>query len=549
MGIMSIQRRIFGNTRGQPGPFLAMVLAYAAFAGLITALSDVTLLDMAGAGWSGYVALAKGTLVALVTGSILLLALRRNTSEQAKMKEELYLAQHDPSTTLLGRAEWIRRVDTMLGGEQGSREPAVVLSLTLDRYDYLVHRFGAEQLNQCLGVFGRYLRMLGRGEDIVGRASTAVFLIYMDGVGSREQAMLRVESILEGSKRNFMVQGEPLSLDLNIGLCAYPDDGAHAEDLMARASIAMQGAAVEGVNRCCWYKPEVAQKVIDRVSLEKDLARALVRDELQLYFQPRVALDTETISGCEALLRWRHPVRGLVPPAAFIKVAEDSGLINEIGRWVLAHSVAFLRQWAEAGLPPMHLSVNVSNTQLEQDDFIRHVDAALGVDRAYVEFLELELTESQAMQNPERTMAMLHRIKQAGLRVALDDFGTGYSSLSYLQRFPIDCLKVDRSFIVELTENRNSQELIKTVIALGHTLGATVIAEGVETRAQTEMLARFGCDEAQGYFYGRPAPGDQLIAQMRGARTALRHGNAIPLLQPVPAVGIAAVRGAVHAGA
>jgi diguanylate cyclase (GGDEF)-like protein len=547
MGIMDFHRRIFGGMRGQPGPFLAMVLAYAAFAGLITALSDVTILSLAGSGWTGYVALLKGLLVALVTGGILMLALHRNTSEQAKMREELYHAQHDPSTTLLGRAEWIRRVDGKLGGEQGSREPAVVLSLTLDRYDYLVDRFGAEQLNQCLAVFGRYLRMLGKGEDIVGRASTAVFVIYMHGIGSREQAMQRVGRILEAGQRNFMVQDEPLSLDLNIGLCAYPDDGAHAEDLMARANIAMQSAT--GGEHCCWYKPEIAEKVINRVSLEKDLARALARDELQLHFQPRVCLDTETIRGCEALLRWRHPARGLVPPAALIMVAEDSGLIVEIGRWVLMKSVGFLRDWAEAGLPPMHVSVNVSNAQLERDDLIRHIDAALGADRAYAPFLELELTESQAMSDPKHTMDLLRRIKQAGMRVALDDFGTGYSSLSYLQRFPIDCLKIDRSFIVDLIQDRNSRELVKSVIALGHTLGASVIAEGVETRAQTEMLAEFGCDEAQGYFYGRPAPGDQLIAQLQGARTALRHGNTIPLLQPAPAAGLAAFRGAAHAGA
>ncbi len=546
---MSFNRWILGGPQRQAGISLVRISAYAAFAGMLIALSGVTISASVDPAWAGYGLLLQTLLAMAVTAAILMLALRRGGPVPPAIHDEPFPPINEATTRLLGRAEWIRRVDAMLGGEQGSRELAVVLTVTVDRYDYLVHRFGSERLHQWLAVFGRYLLMVGRGDDLVGCASPEVFVIYLHGVASREQATEMVRRILETGKRTIMVQDEPETLNLNIGLCAYPDDGAHAEDLMARANIAMQGATVEGLDRCCWYKPEIAEKVINRVALEKDLERALARDELQLHFQPRVALDTETINGCEALLRWRHPRRGLVPPAAFIKVAEDSGLIVEIGRWVLMKSVAFLREWAEADLPPMLVSVNVSNAQLAKDDFLTHIDAALGQDRAYAPFLELELTESQAMSDPEHTMRVLRQIKQAGMRVALDDFGTGYSSLSYLQRFPIDCLKVDRSFIVDLVHNRNSQELIKTVIALGHTLGATVIAEGVESRAQMRMLAEFGCDEAQGYFYGRPAPGDQLIAQMLGARTALRHGNAIPMLQPAPVAGLVVVRGAAHASA
>jgi EAL domain-containing protein (putative c-di-GMP-specific phosphodiesterase class I) len=288
--------------------------------------------------------------------------------------------------------------------------------------------------------------------------------------------------------------------------------------------------------------------VIGRARLEKDLARALERLELQLYFQPRVCLETGRICGCEALLRWRHPRRGMVPPAAFIGVAEESGLIVDIGRWVLAESVAFLRDWTEVGLPSMNVSVNVSNAQLAKGDFMQDVDDALGNERLVAPFIELELTECLAMSDPHLTMEVLQQVKRAGMRVALDDFGTGYSSLSYLQRFPIDCLKVDSSFITDLIGNRNSQELIKTVIALGHSLGAQICAEGVETAAQARMLTDFGCDEGQGFLYGKPAPGERLIGQARETGPTVRMGRVGPAYLPPVGAGGALLKETAHAG-
>ncbi len=530
---MVAYKRILDRLRGLAGTVPGLAFACAVAAGGVITLSDLAILHLAEhSDWLGYLLALKGALIAVLTGLALVLLLRRNSSQQAVIQKEIYLAQHDPSTNLFRRPEWIRRVDSLLAGQQGPREPAVVLTVIVNRYDYLVHRFGFENLNQLLSVFGRRLRVLVRGDDLVGSVSPAVFVIYMHGIGTRKQAADIVDRILEDGKRTFLVQDEPVTLNLNIGLCSYPDDGTNAEDLLARANIAMRKAAADGLNRCCWYAPEMAEQVITRVTLEKDLEKALDRQEFVLYFQPRVALGNERICGCEALLRWQHPHRGLIPPAAFIDVAEDTGLIVDIGRWVLAQSIEFLRKWTDAGLPAMNVSVNVSNAQLTKGDFIKDLNQAFGQNRAYAPLIELELTESLAMSDPQLTMQVLRQVKQAGMRVALDDFGTGYSSLSYLQRFPIDCLKVDRSFIVDLVENRNSQELVKTVIGLGHSLGASVLAEGVETQAQVRMLREYGCEEAQGYYFGHPAPAAQLMARAEGQRTALRRVRAAQTSYP-----------------
>lgn len=521
---MVVHRQILDKLRGLCGTALGMVLVYAIAAGAVIALSDVVMVPFAiQSGWLGYFLVVKGLLVAALTGAAMVLFLHRNTSQQSAIQKELYLAHHDPSTNLFRRPEWIRRVDSLLDERRAPHEPAVVLTVIVNRYDYLVHRFGFENLNQLLSVFGRRLRVLVRGNDLVGSVSPAVFVIYMHGIGSRKQAMDIVERILETGKRTFLVHDEPVTLNLNIGLCSYPDDGTSAEDLLARANIAMRRAITDGLNRCCWYAPEMAEEVVTRVTLEKDLEKALDRQELLLYFQPRVSLGDERICGCEALLRWKHPRRGLIAPALFIDVAEDSGLIVDIGKWVLAQSITFLRDWTGMGLPAMNVSVNVSNAQLTKSDFLKDINEVLGQNRAYAGLIELELTESLAMSDPQLTMQVLRQVKQTGMRVALDDFGTGYSSLSYLQRFPIDCLKVDRSFIVDLVENRNSQELVKTVIGLGHSLGASVLAEGVETLAQVRMLGEYGCDEAQGYFYGHPMPALQIMSHAAERRAELRR--------------------------
>ncbi|MFI4921125.1 MAG: putative bifunctional diguanylate cyclase/phosphodiesterase [Gammaproteobacteria bacterium] len=547
---MATRKHFMEGLQVLTGTTCRRVLAYSLLAGLWIALSDTAIIALAGAdGALGIFLTLKGILFALLTAAALFLFFRRNSTQQAMMQKELFLAQHDPSTNLFRRAEWIRRVDRLLSDKQTLREPATVLTVMVNRYDYLVHRYGFENLNQLLAVFGRRLRVLVRAGDLVGSVSPAVFVIYMHGMGSHKQAMEIVERILETGKRTFLMEDEPVTLNLNIGLCSYPDNGTNAEDLLARANIAMERAESEGSNRSSWYMAEMAEKVITRVSLEKDLEKALDRQELMLHFQPRVLLPGgEGICSYEALLRWQHPRRGLIPPAAFIDVAEDTGLIVDIGRWVLAESVVFLRRLARAGLPSMNVSVNVSNAQLTKGDFIKDIEGVLGRSHEYARQIELEITESLAMSDPQLTMQVLKRVKEIGMHVSLDDFGTGYSSLSYLHRFPIDCLKIDRSFIVDLVENRHNQELTKTVIGLGHALGARVLAEGVETLAQVRMLTEFGCDEAQGYYFGHPMPATQAISAALEPSSSVIYMQkpAKPVISALES-GLTAERGAAHA--
>lgn len=546
---MASQRHIIGRFRNLRGSLVGMALACGAAAGLWVVLWDLLIVSLVGAkGWLAFFLALKGVLLTLLVAAALYLLLRRSSSQQAAIQKELFAAQHDPSTNLFRRAEWIRRVDSMLSEAQAPREPATVLTVMVSRYEYLVHRFGFENLNQLLAGFGRRLRVLVRANDLVGSVSPAVFVIYMHGIGSRKQAMEIVERILESGKRTFLMKEEPVTLDLHVGLCTYPDDGSNAEDLIARANIAMQRAVSDGSNRCAWYHTEMAESVITRVSLEKDLEKALDRQELSLHFQPRVELPAGRTRGYEALLRWQHPKRGLIPPAAFIDVAEDTGLIVDIGRWVLAESVAFLRRMARAGLPALHVSVNVSNAQLTKGDFIRDIETALGKSPECASQIELEITESLAMSDPQLTMQILKRVKQMGMQVSLDDFGTGYSSLSYLQRFPIDCLKIDRSFIVDLVENRSNQELTKTLIGLGHSLGSRVLAEGVETLAQVRMLTEYGCDEAQGYYFGHPQPAAQVLSASLEPASVVHMTKPARAQGPLPDAPLGAVaRGAVHA--
>lgn len=546
---MASHRNIIGRFRTLSGSMAGMTLFCGVAAGLWVVLWDLAIISLVGSrGWLAFFLALKGVLLTLLAATALYLALRRSSSQQAAIQKELFVAQHDPSTNLFRRPEWIRRVGSMLADTQLPREPATVLTVMVSRYEYLVHRFGFENLNQLLAVFGRRLRVLVRANDLVGSVSPAVFVIYMHGIGSRKQAMEIVERILESGKRTFLVQEEPVTLNLHIGLSTYPDDGGNAEDLLARANIAMQKAASEGANCCAWYNSQMADAVITRVSLEKDLEKALDREELSLHFQPRVSLPAGRVCGYEALLRWHHPKRGLIPPAAFIDVAEDSGLIVDIGRWVLAESVAFLRRLAQAGLTPVNVSVNVSNAQLNKGDFIKDIEVALGKDPGYASQIELEITESLAMSDPQLTMQILKRVKQTGMQVSLDDFGTGYSSLSYLQRFPIDCLKIDRSFIVDLVESRSNQELTKTLIGLGHSLGSRVLAEGVETLAQVRMLTEYGCDEAQGYYYGHPLPAAQVLSAALEPAGVIYMNKPTRLPGPLSELPLTAItKGAAHA--
>jgi EAL domain-containing protein (putative c-di-GMP-specific phosphodiesterase class I) len=305
-----------------------------------------------------------------------------------------------------------------------------------------------------------------------------------------------------------------------MGIGIYPEDGTDAESLVKNADIAMLNAKDNGRNNYQFFKPEMNEYGLERQSLESDLRHALDRREFMLHYQPKMDLETEAITGAEALIRWRQAGQRIVPPEKFIPIAEQCGYIVPIGQWVLREACHQIQSWLDAGLAPMPVAINISAVELRSKDFVQGVHAVLqetGVDPRYLEF---ELTETAIMQNPKSTIAVLHALKDMGVQLTLDDFGTGFSSLSYLKGFPIDALKIDKSFVRGLCTNAGDANIVSAVINMGKSFGLRVIAEGVETREQFLMLQAQQCAEGQGYYFQRPVAPDEFTQWLRSDLSA-----------------------------
>jgi len=310
-----------------------------------------------------------------------------------------------------------------------------------------------------------------------------------------------------------------------MGVAVYPDDGRDFETLRQRAEVAMYQAKQAGRHTYCFFDSAMNQEASEHLALRNGLHRALERSELVLHYQPQIDLRNGRVIGVEALLRWQHPERGLISPARFIPVAEDSGLIVPIGNWVLQEACRQAAAWDREGLPPITMAVNLSAVQFMQGRVEQAVQGALKDSGLPPHCLELELTESILIQNTEQVLATLKRIKHLGVKLSIDDFGTGYSSLAYLKRFDIDKLKIDQSFVRDVVEDPDDATIVRAVIEMAHSLSLKTIAEGVETAQVAEALKAYGCDEVQGYYYGRPMPTDEVTAFLRrhfGAAVALR---------------------------
>jgi EAL domain-containing protein (putative c-di-GMP-specific phosphodiesterase class I) len=321
-----------------------------------------------------------------------------------------------------------------------------------------------------------------------------------------------------------------LHVTTSIGVSVFPDDGADAETLIKNADTAMYQAKENGRQSFQFFKPAMNARAVERQSIEEGLRRALEREEFTLHYQPKINVKTGAITGAEALIRWTHPTRGPIPPAHFIPIAEDCGLILPIGRWVLRHAAEQAQAWVHAGLRPMTMAVNVSAVEFRDDDFLRGLLTILDESRLNPRALELELTESVLMKQVASTAFILQTLRKAGVQVAIDDFGTGYSSLSYLRRFPIDTLKIDQSFVGQIASGDEDAAIVTAVIGMARSLKLRVVAEGVETFEELEFLHAHHCDEAQGYFFSRPVPAEQFAKLIKAgisseARTALHTLN------------------------
>ncbi|MBX3661070.1 MAG: EAL domain-containing protein [Burkholderiales bacterium] len=415
-------------------------------------------------------------------------------------------ATHDLLTGLANRSLLMDRIQlaAMQARRRGSK--VAVLFIDLDGFKMINDGFGHGTGDQVLKLTGNRLAANIRQGDTAARLGGDEFVVVLNDQEKIEDISDAVQRIMDAVLRPIPIQQQEITLTCSIGISVCPDDGDDPDELLKFADVAMYKAKEEGKNTSRFYTRGMNDAIVRKVTLTNNLRRALEREEFRLHYQPQIDLATGAPIGAEALIRWQHPQYGMVSPAQFIPLAEQSGQIVQVGGWALLTACRQAAEFAESGLAPLVMSVNLSARQLRDDNLIQVIRNALLESGLPPASLELEITESMVMSDVEKSAEILARIKKLGVRIAMDDFGTGYSSLSYLKRFPIDRLKIDQSFIHEVTTDPSDAALTRAIIALAHNLGIRVVAEGVETREQRDFLVKAGCDEAQGFFYGRPVP-------------------------------------------
>ncbi|MBC7455131.1 MAG: EAL domain-containing protein [Massilia sp.] len=425
------------------------------------------------------------------------------------------LAYHDVLTELPNRLLLHDRLGFAIELAHRQRRQLAVLFLDLDRFKHINDSLGHAIGDQLLQKVAQTLLTCVRHSDTVSRPGGDEFVLLLTFIEHAEDAAVAAQKILTSLALPVQIDGNDLHVTVSIGISIYPDDGADTEALMKGADTAMYHAKENGRNNYAFFKQEMNARAVQRQGIEARLRRALQRQEFVLHYQPKVNLESGQLVGVEALIRWQHPEQGLLLPLQFIPIAEECGLIVPIGRWVLREACRQAQAWQEAGLPKINIAVNTSAIEFRDKDFVEQIRATLAHTGLEARYLEIELTESVLMRDAESAYLVLHDLAALGIKLALDDFGTGYSSLSYLRQFPIDTLKIDQSFVHQLSSKPDDATIVSAVISLGQNLQKRVIAEGVETRAQYEFLLARHCDEGQGYYFGAPVPPDDLLVRWR----------------------------------
>jgi len=415
-----------------------------------------------------------------------------------------HLAQHDSLTDLPNRVLFDDRLTQAMAMARRLGQHLAVLFLDLDRFKHVNDSLGHAVGDRLLRSVAQRLLGCVRSSDTVSRQGGDEFVILLPGLTQPVQATITAEKVLVALRAVHRIDQHELYISASLGVVTYPGDGSTSETLMKHADCAMYQAKENGRDNFQFFVPEMNARASERQSVELGLRLALVKKEFQLNYQPKINLETGAIMGAEALIRWRHPERGLLGPIHFIAVAEDSGLIVPIGRWVLREACRQARAWQDAGLPRLRMAINISAVELRSKGFVAGVRTALAETGIQADCLELELTETFLMQDSKSTADVLHALRNIGVHLALDDFGTGYSSLSYLKRFPIDTLKIDQSFVRDLTTDASDASIVSAVISMGKSLNMRVVAEGIETTEQLDYLRRKICPEGQGYYFSRP---------------------------------------------
>jgi diguanylate cyclase (GGDEF)-like protein len=429
----------------------------------------------------------------------------RTDAELTRREEELaFLATHDPLTGLPNRTLILARVEDMLARSARSQAPVAALFIDLDNFKGINDTLGHGVGDELLQAVSERLKAVVRGADALGRLGGDEFIVIAEELSPAAGPELVAERLLSALKQPFRIgEGDEVCLTVSASIGIAAGQRESAGDLLRDADIAMYRAKLDGRNRFAVFETGMQDSVQDRMELEMDLREAVAEQQFLLAYQPTLDLSDMRPTGVEALIRWRHPRRGLVQPDVFIPLLEETGMIVEVGCWVLDEACRQAAEWHRDG-HPVNVAVNVSGRQLDGDELIEHIEAALGRSGLQAEFLTIEITETTLMRNVEETAARLTAIKGLGVRVAIDDFGTGYSSLAHLQRFPVDALKIDRSFISGLKHNKQGATLIHTLVQLGKALSIETFAEGIEEQQELSLLQAQDCDSGQGFLFAHP---------------------------------------------
>jgi diguanylate cyclase (GGDEF)-like protein len=468
--------------------------------------------------------LLQGIILAATPGLLVLgIVLSLRILQQRKRMEErvTHIALHDDLTSLPNRLMLNQRLDQAVSRHRRAGTRLAVLFMDLDRFKVINDSLGHEMGDELLRLVAERLRTQSREGDTVARMGGDEFVVLIENHENLIDVSSCAQRFVEQMSAPYTLGKKACHVTISIGVSMFPSDGNDSQTLLKAADVAMYRAKAAGRNNYLYYSPLMNVHTVERLELESDLRHALERGEFLLHYQPKVELTTGLISGTEALLRWNHPLRGLVPPMEFVPLAEETGLIAPIGEWALATACARNKAWQDQGLTKMSIAVNLSARQFADPMLLPKLTRIIHDSGLDPSSLELEITESMVMTHGENAVAVLESLKLLGVQIAIDDFGTGYSSLAYLKRFPIDTIKVDRSFIRDLPADSGDRKITRAIIAMAHSMKLKVVAEGVETADQLTFLRAQHCDAVQGYFLHRPLPEEEVAQVLEANRRDL----------------------------
>lgn len=439
-------------------------------------------------------------------------------SHKETRKEVQHLSFNDKLTDLPSRAGLFKLIDTPIQQAQRQHSQFAMLHIDLDRFDVINDTLGPNVGDKLLQEVSRRLQAQLEGDDFAARMSADEFIVIINDQPATAEAVRFADGVHEILREPFAIGEHTLHVTASIGIALYPDDADNTDALLVAADLATREAKRQGRNCTRFFRPELDEAIRERLHVGNALRTALAEQQFELYFQPQIDARNGQINSLEALIRWNHPEGGLIEPGRFIPIAEEMHLISEVGTWVIKESCRILADWRASGIHDIRVAINLSAQQLHQSELIDTVRNALDQHGLNGKDLELEITESMVMEDPDLCIEQLRQLSAMGIRLAMDDFGTGYSSLSYLRRLPIDTLKIDRSFVHDIEMNANDAAICATTISMANTLGLDTVAEGIETEAQAERLRELQCDRFQGYLYARPMPAPAVSAFLNNYR-------------------------------